>query len=129
MSSCAATSSPIQSNSSYISRGCLLEPRSSQRVPCFAPTQARLAALFVAAETGQGEPDAIAAQLKRRHKIWSGREISTFGFGRRSGVPAVVVIDPTGAELGFMPGEREGAAALREWEPHDYRAWPVKSEL
>ena len=75
--------------------------------------------------------DPLAAELKRRHKIWSGREIGQFGWGRRSGVPAVVVIDPSGAELAFLPGERWGAAALHEWD-HDKdadHAWPIKSEL
>ena len=79
--------------------------------------------------------DPLAVALKRRHKVWSGREVGTFGYGRRSGVPAVVVIDRAGAELAFLPGERWGAAALHEWEnPADgEHAWPLergaKSEL
>ena len=76
--------------------------------------------------------DPLGAQLKKRHGVWSMREVRTYGlFGRRSGVPAVVVVDPTGAELAFLPGERHGAAALMEWDPHDaQQMWPLaKSEL
>lgn len=77
--------------------------------------------------------DPVSKMLKRRHKIWSAREIGTFGYGRRSGVPAVVVISPDGAELAFLPGERWGAAALHEWDPQQAdHAWPRaphKSEL
>ena len=78
--------------------------------------------------------DPVASALKRRHRVWSGRELSEFGARRRSGVPAVVVIDKTGAELSFLPGERFGAAALAEWDPSEAedRTWPraaPKSEL
>ena len=55
--------------------------------------------------------DPVAAKLKRQHRVWSGREVGTFGYHRRSGVPAVVVVDPSGAEVAFLPGERWGAAA------------------
>ena len=75
--------------------------------------------------------DPLAATLKRRYKVWSNTEVGTFGFNKRSGVPAVVVIDHTGAELAFLPGERHGAVALLEWDPGDQmRRWPpTKSEL
>jgi hypothetical protein len=46
----------------------------------------------------------------RADRVWSGREVETFGFRRRSGVPAVVVIDPSGSEVAFLPGERYGGA-------------------
>ena len=60
----------------------------------------------------------LAASLKRKHRVWSGREIGTYGPNRRSGVPCVVVIDSAGEELTFLGGERYGAAALREsWNP------------
>ena len=73
--------------------------------------------------------DPLAAKLKRKHRVWSGREVSTFGHDRRSGVPCVVVIDKHGQEEAFLPGERYGAAALREWEPDRASRWPDKSEL
>ena len=74
--------------------------------------------------------DPLAAELKKKHKVWSGREVGTFGFGRRSGVPCVVVIDREGRELSFLQGERYGAAALREWEPKAAEtAWRSPDEL
>lgn len=74
-------------------------------------------------ELAWGDP--LAAQLKRKHRVWSGREVETFGYKRRSGVPCVAVIDPEGNELSFLQGERHGAAVLREWEPNDRKtAWP-----
>ena len=71
-----------------------------------------------------GWDDPLAAELKRKHRVWSGRETSQFGYGRRSGVPCVVVIDRGGNEVAFLPGERFGAAALREWEPTTVNKWP-----
>ena len=77
--------------------------------------------------------DPLRSQLKRRHRVWSGREVGEFGTRRRSGVPAVVVVDEKGAELAFLPGERHGAAALNEWDPTETdQRWPTvgtKSEL
>lgn len=68
--------------------------------------------------------DPLAATLKRRHGVWSGREVAEFGFARRSGVPCVVIISPEGEELAFLAGERYGAAALKEWEPEKATTWP-----
>ena len=76
---------------------------------------------------GYGDP--LADELKRKHRVWSGRETSKFGFRRRSGVPCVVVIKPDGEEASFIQGERFGAAALREWEPDSRSAWPLKEEM
>lgn len=76
--------------------------------------------------------DPLAAQLKKRYRVWSGRETWQFGFNRRSGVPCVVVINPAGDELAFLQGERFGQAVLREWEgPTPETKWPNlgKSEL
>ena len=72
--------------------------------------------------------DPLAATLKRRHRVWSGVEAGTFGFGRRSGVPCVVVIDESGTEIAFLQGERHGAAALNEWEPEAMQSatWPPR---
>ena len=53
-------------------------------------------------ELAWGDP--LAAQLKRKHRVWSGREVETFGYKRRSGVPCVAVIDPEGNELSFLQG-------------------------
>ena len=74
--------------------------------------------------------DGLSAKLKRRYGVWSMREAQELGMaGRRSGVPAVVVIGPDGAEKAFLPGERHGSAALREWQPERATAWPRPDEL
>ena len=54
-------------------------------------------------------------QLKKQHRVWSGREAPKLGAGRRSGVPAVVVLSPEGDELAFVDAESRGAAALKKW--------------
>ena len=57
-----------------------------------------------------------AAALKQKYKIWSGAEQGQFGTDRRSGVPAIVVLDNTaGNEVAFLPTEAEGFAALQDW--------------
>ena len=68
--------------------------------------------------------DPLVSDLKRKHRVWSGREIGEFGPLRRSGVPCVVVISRQGDEVSFIAGERYGAAALREWEPAGTAKWP-----
>lgn len=55
------------------------------------------------------------AELKQKYKIWAGSEALKFGFGRRSGVPAIVVLDNTGNELAFVAAEAQGAKALGSW--------------
>ncbi|OEU23720.1 putative nucleoredoxin [Fragilariopsis cylindrus CCMP1102] len=55
------------------------------------------------------------AELKKKYKIWAGSETFQFGFGRRSGVPAIVVLDKTGEELAFVAAESQGAKALATW--------------
>jgi len=60
-----------------------------------------------------------ADQLKRDYNIWAGSEASKFGFGRRSGVPAIVVLDSAGDELKFLPAEKEGVKALSSWPLDD----------
>jgi thiol-disulfide isomerase/thioredoxin len=68
-------------------------------------------------------PFGTAAELKQRYRIWSGMESGTFGTGRRSGVPALVVLlDRDGDELAFLAAESKGAAALRDWPLDDPRA-------
>jgi nucleoredoxin len=71
-----------------------------------------------------GWEDRLAAELKRKYRVWSGREVQRFGTQRRSGVPCVVVIHADGSEAAFLPGERFGAVALYEWEPTKQNAWP-----
>ena len=55
------------------------------------------------------------AESKKKYKIWAGSETFQFGFGRRSGVPAIVVLDKTGEELAFVAAESQGAKALATW--------------
>ena len=53
--------------------------------------------------------------LKRLFKVWAGSEAMQLGFGRRSGVPALVAIDERGQEVAFVDAERRGPSALHEW--------------
>jgi len=62
-----------------------------------------------------------ADQLKRNFNIWAGSESIKFGFGRRSGVPALVVLDSSGEELEFLPAEAHGPNALAAWPLDDER--------
>jgi nucleoredoxin len=65
-----------------------------------------------------GEP---ADQIKKEFGVWAGAESMKFGVtGRRSGVPALVVLNgETGKELKFLPAESQGANALKSWPLHD----------
>ncbi|CAB9503675.1 nucleoredoxin-like [Seminavis robusta] len=61
-----------------------------------------------------------ADEIKRQYNIWSGSESLKFGFGRRSGVPALVVLSgETGEELAFLPAEAQGVKALQAWPLED----------
>jgi thiol-disulfide isomerase/thioredoxin len=63
-----------------------------------------------------------ADNVKRKFKVWSGAESSKLGIGRRSGVPALIVLDKEkGRELAFVPAESEGANALGSWSLDDTR--------
>lgn len=62
-----------------------------------------------------------SAKLKKEYNIWAGSESLQFGFGRRSGVPAIVVLDKTGEEMSFLPAEAEGPKALASWPIDDER--------
>ena len=58
--------------------------------------------------------------VKKQYKIWSGAESMKLGFGRRSGVPALVVLDAKeGRELAFLAAEAEGVKALNSWPSDD----------
>mmetsp|Transcript_20349 Transcript_20349/g.40637 ORF Transcript_20349/g.40637 Transcript_20349/m.40637 type:complete len:169 (-) Transcript_20349:34-540(-) len=63
--------------------------------------------------------DADAA--KRRWGVWAGSERGELGHGRRSGVPALVVLDASGEELAFVAAEADGARALDAWPRDDVR--------
>ena len=57
-----------------------------------------------------------ADEMKKRWKIWAGVESVKLGTGRRSGVPALVVLDSkNGDELAFLPTESQGSKALSSW--------------
>jgi len=75
--------------------------------------------------------DPLTSELKKKHKVWSGREVKTFGKKRRSGVPTVLVIDESGNELAFLDTERGGAASLFSFDPKAqiHHKWSDKSEL
>jgi len=61
-----------------------------------------------------------ADAMKQRFKIWAGAESSKLGTGRRSGVPALVVLDSEkGDELTFLAAELEGVKALSSWPLDD----------
>ena len=65
-----------------------------------------------------------AADYKKAFGVWAGSEALRFGFGgRRSGVPALVVLDPAdGTELAFVAAESKGPGALGDW-PLDDGVW------
>ena len=65
----------------------------------------------------------VGDALKQKHQVWAGSESMKLGFGRRSGVPALVVLDSSGEEVAFIDAERRGAAALDKW-PKDSGRWP-----
>ena len=60
--------------------------------------------------------------LKAKYKVWAGVEQGKLGTGRRSGVPALVVIDEAGQELAFVDAERSGSKSLNKW-PTDAGCW------
>lgn len=57
-----------------------------------------------------------ADDFKQKFNIWAGSESIKFGFSRRSGVPAIVVLDKNADELAFIPAE-------------SLHTWPLESEL
>ncbi len=65
-----------------------------------------------------------AGDYKKSFGVWAGSEALKFGFGgRRSGVPALVVLDPKdGTELAFVAAESQGPSALGDW-PLDDGVW------
>ena len=66
-----------------------------------------------------------ADDLKKQFKVWAGSEALRLGLGRRSGVPALVVLGSDGEELAFVPAESQGVRALQEWPLDDScGVWP-----
>lgn len=57
-----------------------------------------------------------ADALKKKWQVWAGSEAMKLGFGRRSGVPAVVVLSSDDEELAFVDAERSGPASLKKWD-------------
>lgn len=58
-----------------------------------------------------------ADSMKKQYKVWAGSEAMKLGLGRRSGVPAIVVVGPDdGSELAFVDAERRGPQALQKWD-------------
>lgn len=66
-------------------------------------------------------PFGDADGMKLKHKIWAGPESLEFGLGRRSGVPALVVLDSSGDEMAFLAAESQGVGALASWPLDDER--------
>lgn len=57
-----------------------------------------------------------SARLKKEAGIWAGAEAMKFGvLGRRSGVPAILVLDNSGDEMAFIAAEAKGVRALQSW--------------
>jgi len=59
------------------------------------------------------------AELKKKLGIWDGLESFQFGCGRRTGVPALVVLDKEGQELEFLAAEAQGPKVLGSWPLND----------
>mmetsp|Transcript_31841 Transcript_31841/g.36108 ORF Transcript_31841/g.36108 Transcript_31841/m.36108 type:complete len:171 (+) Transcript_31841:92-604(+) len=60
------------------------------------------------------------ADYKKKFKVWAGSECTEFGTARRSGIPALVVLDnKEGEELEFLAAESEGVKALQNWPLDD----------
>jgi nucleoredoxin len=61
-------------------------------------------------------PFGSADQFKTEHKVWAGAERGKLGNGRRSGVPAIVVLSPEAEELAFVDAEASGPRSLIKWD-------------
>ena len=72
----------------------------------------------------------LVHSLKAHYGIWAGREAAAFvppntttntTRQRRSGVPALIVLDTQGTELAFLNVEAETIAAMADWPLDDPR--------
>lgn len=90
--------------------------------------------IYVSSDRRESDTDKRAAKMnmlsvafgqtsdyKKNFMIWSGSKGMKFGFkGRRSGVPALVVLDNKhGKELAFIPAKSQGVKALEKWPLDD----------
>jgi hypothetical protein len=69
-----------------------------------------------------GTTPEAAKKLKAKYGIWSGMESKDFQEGtttRRSGVPAIVVLDIEGGELTYLNAEAETIAVMADWPLDD----------
>jgi len=65
---------------------------------------------------GQGDSDApVIPDVVRVTDEVSQKDVTDDGSGRRSGIPAVVVLDNNGGELCFLNMERDTISALADW--------------
>jgi nucleoredoxin len=88
---------------------------SSDRSSADAQKRAKALGLPLVEYDGDSRSD-----LKRRFSVWAGAESAQhIGYSRRSGVPALVVINEAGDEIGFLDAESSGPAALSKWELDD----------
>ena len=79
-----------------------------------AAEQARRARALGMTQVGYEGP--TREQLKRKYRVWPGREVAALGRDRRAGVPAIVVLGKGAeSEVAFLDAESRGADALREW--------------
>jgi len=51
----------------------------------------------------------LTGELKKKYHVWAKKESQTFGQDRRSGIPAVLVVDSVGTELLFIDAEEPDA--------------------
>ena len=70
-----------------------------------------------------------ADEIKTKYKIWSGSECGKLGTDRRSGVPALVVLESkNGGELAFLDAESRGAGCLGSWPLEDTACFAVNED-
>jgi hypothetical protein len=58
-------------------------------------------------------------ETKQKFKVWAGSECKKLGTVRRSGVPALVVLDKMGDEMAFVAAESQGVKSLQTWPLDD----------
>ena len=86
-----------------------------------AAEQARRARALGMTQVGYEGP--TREQLKRKYRVWPGREVAALGRDRRAGVPAIVVLGKGAeSEVAFLDAESHGADALRDW-PLEEGVW------
>eukprot|EP00536_Pseudo-nitzschia_multiseries_P013802 jgi/Psemu1/212881/e_gw1.617.38.1 len=62
----------------------------------------------------------IADALKQQYGVWPDKiEDARDEYGRRSGIPAFVVLDNAGAEFCFLNAERDSISVLADWPLDD----------